>query len=512
MLFALLTLLASFSVAGVSEWFSVVGIMTIYAGAPFNAALIMGLVLGGAKLMTISWLYRNWKYSSWALRAPLLYFMTALMIASSIGVFGFLTKSHLEQGAATVDNSAKIERLDQQIAREKSIIDDDQKVISQLDTAINSFLGNDKTDKALAVRRAQAPQRKQLKNEIADSQKNIDLYSDEKLKLTSQVRALQLEVGPIKYIADIFLGSNGNDSAKMEIAVRMFTLLIVSTLDPLAVVLLIAANHTLLRLQNEKTQKNTEIIVVNDNAGCTRIAKNVGEQDEVTHTCERTVFSAKEINAEASAATPLLDNLVPSMDEEVPPQDIIKNTINEEVLPATHIYNAFPELSADVSPPETTVLSVSSQDVGYAGAATDATKIHIQNPEIINEGMQVTNQYLEENANIDVPVAQSDLSIASLQSDDTEQHVQEEDLVAQITPVKEVSKPWAASTGILAELIGNHPHFVPQKINEEKQQKAQERPVEITDDIIIKTRHRAAISTEESAKDCGILSNEMARW
>jgi hypothetical protein len=254
----ILTFLAALSVAGVAEWFSVVGIMSIYAGAPFHAGLIMGIVLGFAKLVTISWLYRNWKESEWKLRLPMIYFTIALMIATSIGVFGFLTKAHLEQGASTINNSAKIERLNQQIERERSTIADNEKVVAQLDAAINAYMGQDKTDKALAVRKLQAPQRKQLRAEIDAAQKNINSFDEEKLTLTSEVRALELEVGPIRYIAELFYGTDGNESEKVESAVKLFTLLIVSTLDPLAVVLLIAANHTLLRTQNGKKEKSLQ--------------------------------------------------------------------------------------------------------------------------------------------------------------------------------------------------------------------------------------------------------------
>jgi hypothetical protein len=257
MIFALLTLLSALSLAGVAGWFSIIGITAIYAAMPIHA-IIMGIVLEAGKLVTTSWLYRNWDYSSWKLRAPLILFTIILMLATSIGVYGFLSKAHLEQGASTVDNSAKIERLDQQIAREKSVITDDEKVIGQLDSAINSYIGKDRTDKSVAVRKSQTPQRNQLRSDIDTAQKRIDTLSDEKLKLTSEVRELQLEVGPIRYIAELIYGTDGNTEKNIEAAVRMFTLLIVSTLDPLAVILLIAANHTLLRRENEKKQKEEQ--------------------------------------------------------------------------------------------------------------------------------------------------------------------------------------------------------------------------------------------------------------
>jgi cell division protein FtsL len=256
MIFAILTLLAALALATVAGWFSIIGIMTIYAGAAVHA-LIMGAVLEVGKLVTTSWLYRNWNHSSPILKAPLIIFTVILMATTSIGVFGFLSKAHLQQGAETVNNGPKIERINQQIDREKSVISDAEKVINQLDATVNSFLGKDRTDKSLSVRRSQEPQRKQLRNEILEAQKRIDQFTEEKLKLESEVRNLQLEVGPIRYIAELFYGTENTDK-NIEAAVRAFTLLIVFSLDPLAVILLVAANHTLMRLRNEKENKETE--------------------------------------------------------------------------------------------------------------------------------------------------------------------------------------------------------------------------------------------------------------
>ena len=110
MTFALLTLLSALSLAAVADWFSIIGFMAIYAASPLHA-LIMGIVLALAKLVTTSWLYRNWKFINWRLKFPLIGFILALMIATSIGTFGFLSKAHLEQTGGTIDNGAKVERL-----------------------------------------------------------------------------------------------------------------------------------------------------------------------------------------------------------------------------------------------------------------------------------------------------------------------------------------------------------------------------------------------------------------
>ena len=227
------------------------GLVAILAGSPISA-IVLGVTLALGKLVSTSWLYRNWDDAPWKIKLPLIYFTLALMLITSMGVFGFLSKSHLEQGAATIDNSAKVERINQQIEHEKTLIADNDKVISQMDATVNSFIGKDKADRALAVRRSQDSQRKQLKKDSEQIQKSIEELNNEKFKLESEVRKLQVEVGPIRYIAQLIYGQEANDNSSLESAVRWFILLIVSTLDPLAIVLLIAANYSLKKLEDEK--------------------------------------------------------------------------------------------------------------------------------------------------------------------------------------------------------------------------------------------------------------------
>lgn len=233
--------------------------MTIYAGAPFHSALIMGIVMECAKLVSLSWLYRNWKSAGILLRGPIIAIALVIMLVTNIGVFGFLSKSHLEQGAATIDNSAKVEQINQQIAQEQSRIADSEKIIAQMDGAVNSLIGKDQANRSLAVRRSQASQRKQLREEITASQAQISKYNQEKFALESEVRKLQLEVGPIRYIAEVF--HSDGDTKSIETAVQIFTLLIVLILDPAAVMLLLAANHSFAKHNvKEKKEEDTESI------------------------------------------------------------------------------------------------------------------------------------------------------------------------------------------------------------------------------------------------------------
>lgn len=496
MIFALLTLLAALSVAGVAGWFSIVGVMSIYAGAPLHAALVMGVVLEGAKLVTTSWLYRNWDTASWKIKGPLVYFTTALMIATSIGVFGFLTKAHLEQGAATVDNTAKVERIEQQIAQEKSSIADNEKVIGQLDTAINSYLGKDNADRALSVRRGQAPQRKQLRNEIDLAQKRIDVYSEEKFKLTSQVRALQLEVGPIRYIAELFYGTGGDEVTKIESAVKLFTLLIVSTLDPLAVILLIAANHTFLRRQNEiKIEKEAKIDVS-------------GPQAELS--VKETSIQEKNINNEHLAVDEKSETHIAPPES---PYNVINATVDEEVPLEKIGINEEDEIIIESDKAETTLLHPLWTEIGEVDVQTiddtlgrlasqDST---IYEEEIIDAEKEIISESdteeVQEPDVIRIPpgpveihsieIERSDEAITTApEPPEISEHEDEEMYIESALPdvpvltaptsaiispaITRVSQivtpttsqteqnnaPWAHQESVLRELIGSQPHFV----------------------------------------------------
>ncbi len=252
MFFAILTLFSALGLATVAGWFSIIGIMTIYAGAAIRA-LIMGVALESGKLVTTSWLYRNWKFADWKLKTPLVIFTVVLMIITSIGVFGFLSKAHLQQGAPIVNNDAKVQMIDQQIKYETSIITQDQNNLNQLDSELNNYITHNRSDHAVYIRRKQQPERDSIQADMNAAQQKISDLNNQKFQLQSQVRNYQLEVGPIRYISELIYGnSTGQEKQNMESAVRMFTLMIVSTLDPLAVILLIAANHTILRRQNEK--------------------------------------------------------------------------------------------------------------------------------------------------------------------------------------------------------------------------------------------------------------------
>lgn len=242
----LLTFLSALSISAVSAWFSIVGIMAIFAGAKV-AALSVGIVLEIGKLVATSWLYRNWSHAPLLLRAPLVIATLVLMFITSMGAFGFLSKAHIEQGASSGNSIAKIERIDQQIAVEQARINDIKSLITQLDSAVNAYSARDRIAASVALRRSQAQQRKELTQELTTIQKSIDQYTDQKFELQSQIRGYELEVGPVKYIAALVYEDPADN---LESTIRIVTLIIVAVLDPFAVILLIAANYSLMHRNN----------------------------------------------------------------------------------------------------------------------------------------------------------------------------------------------------------------------------------------------------------------------
>jgi multisubunit Na+/H+ antiporter MnhG subunit len=243
MFFGILTLLTALSMATVAAVFAIYGIIAIFAGMP-QFALIMGAVIELGKVVGISWLYRNWNEPT-----KIKYFMAPLvlvaMMLTSMGIFGLLSKAHLEQTSPVANNEIQITRLDQQVAREQSRITDAEQVISQLDQSVQALIEFDRIrgpDGALAVRESQAEQREVLRQTIDTAQTEVDRLEDQKLELTQELTAIALEVGPIKYIAELIY-SDGQD--RTEEAVRWVIIAFIFVFDPMAILLLMAANYTL---------------------------------------------------------------------------------------------------------------------------------------------------------------------------------------------------------------------------------------------------------------------------
>ena len=241
MFFCALTLSAS------AAWYSIIGLTAIFAAAKLPI-IIMGATLEVSKLVVASWLYRNWKEIPFLMKTYLTGALLILMFLTSMGIFGFLSKSHADQSMNSGDVLAKIETLEQKIQLEQTKIDSAKTALAQLDTQVNEMLGRSASTRAvnrsITIRKQQGEERVTLTQSIQESQAKIDELREQLIPHKMQNRQLEAEVGPIKYIAALIYGENPDENL-LEKAIRWVILLIVGVFDPLAVVMLIAANWSM---------------------------------------------------------------------------------------------------------------------------------------------------------------------------------------------------------------------------------------------------------------------------
>ena len=245
MFFGILTLIVGLAISGVAAWYSIVGLMAIFAAAKIPIA-IMGAVLEVGKLLTASWLYQFWDKTNTLLKSYFTVAVVVLMFITSMGIFGFLSKAHMDQTLTVGDNSLLIERIDRKIDREKVKITDAETVVAQLDKTVQVLIDYDRIrgeSGAIAVRESQNEERATLSNIIDQAYSKIDTLSVEKLELDKEQLELEAEVGPIKYIAAFIYGDE-LDKTLLERAVRWIIITIIFVFDPLAVLLIVAANMT----------------------------------------------------------------------------------------------------------------------------------------------------------------------------------------------------------------------------------------------------------------------------
>lgn len=246
MILAWLLLLTGLTISAVAIYYSVIGLAAIFAAATIPI-YIMGGSLEIAKLVCASWLKANWS------RAPALmkwYMTTAvivLMIITSMGIFGFLSKAHSDQSLVSGDVMSRISIYDEKINTAKDNIEANRKALKQMDEAVDQVMARSSSetgaDKSVALRRSQQKERARLQSEIAAEQKTVAALSQERAPIAAEVRKVEAEVGPIKYIAAFVYGDNP-DANILEKAVTWVIMIIVAVFDPLAVIMLLAAQMT----------------------------------------------------------------------------------------------------------------------------------------------------------------------------------------------------------------------------------------------------------------------------
>ena len=269
MALAFLTLITGLAISAIAIYYSVIGLAAIFSAAVIPI-IVMGSILEVSKLVTAWWLKANWDRAPFLLKSYMLVAVIVLMLITSMGIFGFLSKAHTDQAITSGDVQGRIALYDEKIKIERENIANAQQVIKQMDAAVNGviatgdqeFTRRDGTtgvrsaaERSLQIRRSQAKDRAALTKQIEESQGRIVKLQEEAAPIRSEVRKVEAEVGPIKYIAKLIYGDNP-DNNLLEKAVTWVIITIVFVFDPLAVLLLLASQMSFQWARQEKERKN----------------------------------------------------------------------------------------------------------------------------------------------------------------------------------------------------------------------------------------------------------------
>ena len=254
MILTILLLISGLAVSIIGAYYSILGLAALFAGA-YWAVVTMGVTLEVAKLVTVSWLYRNWKLDllPQSIRMYLLSAVLMLMFITSIGIFGFLSKAHLDTSAPNTGNRLLVKNIERQIDSEKKAIVGAQKIIDQLDKALDKVIEKD-ADKGLIERQKQQNDRNRANNIITNSSNKITQLSNQKLNYDKNQLAIDKEIGPFKYVAEILFGDA--DDGNLDRAVRFVIICLLFVFDPLAVLMLVAVNVSIKEYQRNKKLLN----------------------------------------------------------------------------------------------------------------------------------------------------------------------------------------------------------------------------------------------------------------
>ena len=260
MLLALLTLISGLAISAVAIYYSVQGLAAIFAAAVIPI-VVMGTILEVSKLVAAWWLKANWHRAPLLLKSYLLIAVVVLMLITSMGIFGFLSKAHTDQAVPAGDVVSQVALYDEKIKTQRDNIETARKALLQMDAQVDQLLGRSDdergAERAVQVRRNQAKERARLQSEIAVAQTEIANLNEQKAPIAGQLRALEAEVGPIKYIAALIYGDNP-DANVLEKAVTWVIMVIVFVFDPLAVLLLLASQLSFQWYRQERDQSKYE--------------------------------------------------------------------------------------------------------------------------------------------------------------------------------------------------------------------------------------------------------------
>lgn len=254
-------LIVALCLSAVAAFYSIVGLTAIFAAAVIPI-IVMGSILEVAKVTVTIWLHEYWTQCRLAMKAYLVPAVCLLMIITSMGIFGFLSKAHSDQSLVSGDSQAKISIYDEKIRTARDNIETNRRALKQMDEAVDQLMGRSDdergAERAVQIRRGQQKERARLLSEISAEQKVISQLNEEAAPLRAENRKIEAEVGPIKYIAALIYGDNPDQNI-LERAVRWVIIIIVAVFDPLAIMMLLAATES---MKWEREKRANAVVVV----------------------------------------------------------------------------------------------------------------------------------------------------------------------------------------------------------------------------------------------------------
>ena len=257
MLLAILTLLSAISISVIAAGYSIIGLATLFAGAKV-AIIAMGSALEVGKLVAASWLYRNWNSNllprliKWYLTIAII----VLVFITSMGIFGFLSKAHLDQVRPSQDNSVQIALIDKQINQQETIIVRSEKTLNLLDKGLEVYIDKEYVTRGLKERKKQKEERDFLNDEIRVAMDVIAKLTLNKSNIELEQLKIEADVGPLKYVAELIYGDEAKDH--FDEAVRIIIMVLIFVFDPFAVLMLVAANISFKQRQMHKSLTKLE--------------------------------------------------------------------------------------------------------------------------------------------------------------------------------------------------------------------------------------------------------------
>lgn len=261
MFFGLLTLLTALAISTVAAWYSIIGLMAIFAGAT-TAIMIMGIVLEIGKLICASWTFTNWKKCPVIMKTYFIVAVVVLMLITSLGIFGFLSRAHITQSSPTALLEERIERINLKTNQRQTQINRYQGRLDTLDQALQRYIELGAISKGLSKIGAMDNETNLLKTKISTLETEIDELTDKKYGLKTELNLAEVEVGPIRYVASMIY--DDVSESQLEEAVRWIIILLIFVFDPLAVVLVIAANISLRDYRKERKMATRTVTVMPD--------------------------------------------------------------------------------------------------------------------------------------------------------------------------------------------------------------------------------------------------------